>query len=58
MNVGIPKINSHLLERHKQLMFVIQSLGSKNFQQQFNQISIMICDRQVDCSNLSRIPML
>ena len=24
-NVGIPKINSHLLERHKQLMFVIQS---------------------------------
>ena len=24
-NVGIPKINSHLLERHKQSMFVMQS---------------------------------
>ena len=26
-NVGIPKSQSHLFERHKQLMFVIQSSG-------------------------------
>ena len=56
-NVGIPKSHSHLFERHKQLMFVIQSSGCLNFQQIFNQTSIMICDRQVDCSNLSRRTM-
>ena len=27
------------------------------FESDFNHISIMICDRQVDCCNLSLIPM-
>ena len=38
-NVGIPKINSHLLERHKTIN-VCYSSGCSNFPQHSNQISI------------------
>ena len=30
---------------------------SSTFESDFNHISIMMCDRQVDCCNLSPIPM-
>ena len=54
---------SFIRKTYKQLIFAIAQVVETflniriRFQSDFNHISIMICDRQVDCCNLSPIPM-
>ena len=54
---------SFIRKTYKQLMFAIVQVVKTflniriKFQSDFNLISIMICDRQVDCCNLSSILM-
>ena len=54
---------SFIRKTYKQLMFAIVQVVKTflniriKFQSDFNLISIMICDRQVDCCNLSPILM-